>query len=202
MNPAMSWHGTKGFPGGREIKLDPGLKPSAAIYASLNLLSSASMTRRRLPGDPPPPRPVPRASPANRGTGSQPPRSRNRHRRATTPPIRCSRPRSHTGPPESVASNLRLEVSPASCYRGDYFFIFYAPPTAASHHLVRRASRGVCSNAPRRYSQPPAPDRASIAANGSSRLFPSETRLPVINRATRGTCDFGPPPASGLRGTG
>lgn len=41
----MSWHGTKGFPGGREIKLDPGLKPSTAIYASLNLLSSTSTVR-------------------------------------------------------------------------------------------------------------------------------------------------------------
>lgn len=45
----MSWHGTKGFPGGREIKLDPGLESSTAIYASLNLLSSTSTTRRRQP---------------------------------------------------------------------------------------------------------------------------------------------------------
>lgn len=45
----MSWHGTKGFPGGREIKLDPGLESSTAIYASLNLLSSTSTTRRRHP---------------------------------------------------------------------------------------------------------------------------------------------------------
>lgn len=58
----------------------------------------------------------------------------------TTPPFRCSSPRSATrGSPRSVVPNLRLEVSPASCYQDDYFFIFYAPPTATSHHLVRHA---------------------------------------------------------------
>lgn len=63
MNPAMSWHGAKGFPGGREIKLDPELKPSAAIYASLNLLSSYS--RHPVEDDfrPPPPLEPPRQPP-------------------------------------------------------------------------------------------------------------------------------------------
>lgn len=116
----MSWHGTKGFPGGREIKLDPGLESSTAIYASLNLLSSTSTTRRRHP---------PRfTSPSPTATT------------VTTPPFRCSSPLSATrGSPGSVVPNLRLEVSPASCYQDDYFFIFYAPPTATSHHLVRHA---------------------------------------------------------------
>lgn len=115
MNPAMSWHGTKGFPGGREIKLDPELKPSAAIYASLNLLSSYS-------------RPHPVEDDFRTTTATT----------VTTPPFRCSSP--HKPLLGTIVPNLRLQVSPASCYQGDYFFIFYAPPTATSLSLSLSSS--------------------------------------------------------------
>lgn len=134
MNPAMSWHGTKGFPGGREIKLDPELKPSAAIYASLNLLSSYS-------------RPHPVEDDFRTTTATT----------VTTPPFRCSSP--HKPLLGTIVPNLRLQVSPASCYQGDYFFIFYAPPTATSlslsHHLVRQSLANLACHCGERSSRPP-----------------------------------------------
>ena len=96
MNPAMSWHDTKGFPGGREIKLDPELKPSAAIYASLNLLSS--YLRHPVEDD-------------FRATATT----------VTTPPFRCSQPTQALLLLSLEPSFLTFappRVSPASCYPG------------------------------------------------------------------------------------
>lgn len=105
---------------------------------------------------------------------------------ATTPPFRCSRPRAATrDAPGSVISNLRLEVSPASCYQGDYFFIFYAPPTAASYHLVLPPppAPSVSSFYPGRSWSLPECFCHTLSPSGrrSSRFFPAETRLPVVN---------------------
>lgn len=79
----MSWHGAKGFPGGREIKLDLELKPSAAIYASLNLLSSYLH------------HPVEDDFRPSRTTATT----------VTTPPFRCSSP--HKPLLETIVPNLR-----------------------------------------------------------------------------------------------
>ena len=134
MNPAMSWHGTKGFPGGREIKLDPGLKPSTAIYASLNLLSSTSTARVDDFHPPPPPPSLFR------------PRHRRNHRDKPLPSVvLASRSSSHTVllSPGTIVSkpSSRSKSWPAATrmITSSYFTLRRPPPLIILFAMLSRS---------------------------------------------------------------